>query len=84
MTQYDESNRGAAWLEKERKSDKSPNYTGKVDIGGVPYRIAVWVKTPVKGGDKFLSFAFSPWKINVEKPAESPVEEEIDTGNPFG
>ena len=80
MTQYDESFRGAAWLEKERKSDKSPNYTGKVDIGGVPYRVAVWVKTPNKGGDKFLSFAFEPWK---NKPAEPPVGEEIDTGSPF-
>lgn len=36
---------GVLFPEKEKKSDKGPDVTGRITIGGVPYRAAAWKKT---------------------------------------
>ncbi len=39
--QFDNTNRGAAW-KKEKKSDKSPSYSGNLNVEGTDYEIAIW------------------------------------------
>lgn len=56
--QYDNSNRGAVWPARERRTDKSPHYTGKANVGGVDYDVSVWEG---EGGNKpAFSFRFTP------------------------
>ena len=79
---YDETNRGAAWVEKEPRPQNGPQYTGKLNVEGKDYRIAVWVKTPKAGGDRFLSFQVEPWKAK-KAGHTGPQGVEMDEANPF-
>jgi uncharacterized protein (DUF736 family) len=49
---------GSLFREQDKKSEKSPDYTGKVKIDGKELRIAGWIKQS-KGGSSYLSLAFS-------------------------
>ncbi len=60
MTDYDNTNTGAIWRVKDKKSDKHPDYNGTVNIEGVEYWVSGWgrptgsdPKTPA------VKFAFS-------------------------
>ena len=55
---YDNNMRGALFRNRDKKSDNSPDYTGKCEIEGSNYRIAAWIKTS-NGGDKYMSLSFS-------------------------
>lgn len=77
--EYDETNRGTLFPESNRKSDKSPNMTGKVNVNGKDYRIAAWTRQGKSGG-KFLSLAisdFDPPKARDESPPQSEMDDEI-------
>lgn len=54
---YDPELSGLLFPEREKKSDRSPDYTGKATIDGVEYRLAGWKKTGQRG--PFLSLKFS-------------------------
>jgi hypothetical protein len=48
---------GTLWREREKKSEKHPDYTGTLLIDGTRWRLAGWIKDGAKG--KFLSLAVS-------------------------
>jgi len=50
-------NSGAAWRNKDKKSDRHPGYSGSVNIEGVLYFVDAWVKEQ-SNGEKFISLAF--------------------------
>ena len=54
--QYDDTNRGFAMLNKQKKTDKHPDWTGKLDVDGVSHRFAAWKRT-TKKGEPLLSFS---------------------------
>lgn len=58
MTDYDNTNRGVLFQEQDKKTDKSPDYTGKLDVNGKEYRLAGW-KQLGKSGKPFLSLIIS-------------------------
>jgi len=58
--QFDTNNRGEFYREENKKSENAPDYTGPLDVGDVPYRLAGWIKTSKKTGKKFLSLAIEP------------------------
>lgn len=77
---YDNTNRGVLFREQEKKSDKSPDYTGKLDVDGKEYRLAGWIKDGQRG--KFLSLAISePQGRKEPEPAQSPAD--LDDQIPF-
>jgi len=68
MPEYDDELRGVLFPEQEKKSDRHPDFTGKVTVDGVEYRIAAW-KRRAKSTDKpFLSLTLSEYEA-------TPVEE---------
>ena len=67
MTQYDNSNSGALFPAREKKSDRHPDMTGNLDVNGVEYYINAWTKVS-KQGKKFLSLSINP-KQQVAKQA---------------
>ena len=53
-------NSGALFKEKEKKSEKHPDYKGNCLVNGEVMYIAAWINTPKAGGDKYMSLSFSP------------------------
>lgn len=65
MQEYDNKNTFMLFYETEKKTDKSPDFTGKLtDINGKEWRIAAWERTS-KNGKNFLS-----GKVDEFKPKE--------------
>lgn len=46
----------------QKKSDKQPDYRGKLNVNGKEFEIAGWLKD-TKNGDKFLS-------LKIQEPRE--------------
>jgi hypothetical protein len=63
MPQYDDTNRGVLFPEREKKGEKHPDYTGKIDVNGQVYRLAAWIKS--KG---VLSLSVSEFKAERDAP----------------
>jgi uncharacterized protein (DUF736 family) len=59
MPEYDDEMSGVLFPAREKKSDRSPDFTGKCTINGNDFRIAAWTRVPRSGGNKFLSLAFT-------------------------
>jgi uncharacterized protein (DUF736 family) len=55
---YDNTNRGTLFKAKEKKSEKSPDYTGTINIAGTEMRLSAWLKES-KAGTKYFSLAVS-------------------------
>ena len=50
--EYDNTNTAAAWPNKDKKTDKHPDFTGNANFEGTEYRMAVWYKEPKEGSNK--------------------------------
>ncbi len=59
MADYDNTNRGALFAAKERKTDKHPNYTGSINVDGREYFLSAWLKE-AKSGQKYMSLSVQP------------------------
>ena len=59
MTEYDNTNRGVLFREEDKKNERGPDYTGTVNVNGEDFRLAGWIKTSQRSGQKFLSLAVS-------------------------
>ena len=80
MTQYDNTNSGALFLAREKKSDRHPDMTGNLDVNGVEYYINAWTKVS-KQGKKFLSLSINPKQQVAQKAvqqAKQSVEPDFD------
>lgn len=61
---YDDTNRGHLHREDDKRNPKAPDYSGSLNVEGVDYRIAGWVKESTKTGKRFVSLV-------VEKRGEN-------------
>ena len=50
---------GGLWRVDEKRSAKSPDYTGQMTVGGRPYRLAGWIREGRQSGKKYLSLKIS-------------------------
>jgi uncharacterized protein (DUF736 family) len=57
MTEYDDELRGVLFPEKDKKSDRAPDFTGKVQVEGKDYRIAGWKRKAKSSGNPFISLS---------------------------
>jgi hypothetical protein len=53
---YDNTNSGALFQAKEKKTEKHPDYDGSINIDGKDYWLSGWRKTS-KNGNQFLSLS---------------------------
>lgn len=58
MADYDDTNRGALFIQNDKKSDKAPDYSGTLNVEGKEWRIAGW-RRESKNGNKFISISVS-------------------------
>jgi len=68
-------NSGILFKNRDKKSDKSPDYSGPAKVGGKDYQMAVWIKEGKNG--KFMSIAFGEPSSPKNKP------EDIESDIPF-
>jgi hypothetical protein len=61
-------NSGALFKNKQKKSDKSPDYYGSLDVNGVDYDLSAWLKANDKG--TFMSLSIRPKQ--ERQPQSSP------------
>jgi len=71
---YDNELSGVLFKNDQKGNDKAPWYKGKIQIQGVEYELAAWLRES-KTGTKFLSL-----KASVGRENEAPASEE---GSPF-
>ena len=69
----DDNLRGVLFREQNKKSEKSPDFTGHLTIDGVRYRFAGWTREG-KEGRKFLSLAASLPEEQRQQPSQQPGE----------
>lgn len=73
MSGYDNTNSGALFRAKEKKSENHPDYTGVINVNGVDCWLSGWVKES-KEGQKYFSLAVTPKSIEAHAKAASPKE----------
>jgi hypothetical protein len=75
-------NSGSLFRNEKKETDKHPNATGTVMVGGVEYWISAWTKDGAKG--KFQSLAFKPKEPPpVSKQQTTSFAEDLDDDLPF-
>ena len=58
--------------EHEPRAEQRPTYTGVVVAANVEYRVAGWVKTSSKTGEKYMCFAIPPKGRASPRPRPHP------------
>lgn len=71
MTTYENS--GILFKNDKRDNQKAPDLTGKLNVGGVDYRLAAWVKEGARG--KFMSLKVSGLEPKSDLPPTGPPPE---------
>ena len=61
MPEFDNTNKGALFVNERKENGKQPDYTGKINIDGVEKKLAGWKKES-KSGKTFLSLSISDFK----------------------
>lgn len=85
MADFDNTNRGVLFKEKDKKNEKGPDWTGKLNVNGKDYRVAAWQKES-KDGQGFYSLAVSdPSEYQKkEQPAGYTLEKkDVDESEPI-
>jgi hypothetical protein len=74
MSNYDNNNRGAVWPNKEKKTDKHPDFTGTALVNGVDHFVSAWKKGPSSHPDApivSLSFTVKDKQPHSQPPQQS-------------
>lgn len=79
MEKYDDTNRGVLFKNDKGDNPNRPDYTGKINIGGIEYRLSAWIKDS-QSGKKFMSLAVSEFEQKAEPVQEVP---QVDDEVPF-
>lgn len=59
----DRTNTGALFRNRDKETEKHPDYTGKLNVNGVEMKLSAWINESQKG-QKFLRV-----KVSESKPA---------------
>jgi uncharacterized protein (DUF736 family) len=59
MTEYDDTDRGALFRNTKKETEKHPDHTGSLNVGGVDYWLSAWVRES-KAGQKYFSLSVRP------------------------
>lgn len=74
-------NQGVLFTNDNPTSDKSPGFTGSINVGGKEYRLAAWQNTAKDGSKDYLSIKVTepdPSRDGISKP-QSPNERQPAT-----
>jgi len=67
MTEYDNNNSGALFKNKEKTTEKHPDYTGNCEVNSKKLKMSAWLRKS-KAGETYLRIEFKePFKKTEEK-----------------
>lgn len=69
MADYDNKNSGVLFVNNDKKTEKSPDYSGTINIEGKDYKLVGW-KRDSKNGKKFLSLVIDDFKPKAQQPVK--------------
>lgn len=76
--EYDNSNRGALFVNHDKKKPTHPDYKGSfTDADGNEFWLSAWKKTSKDGQHKFLSISATSKEEEVEAATEEEVEDDF-------
>lgn len=73
-TEYDNTNSGALFENNRKNSDKHPDLTGSLNVGGKEYWVSAW-ENESKSGDAY-------YKLSVKLKEDTSEEEEEEEDEP--
>lgn len=76
MAYEQKENAGSLFRNQEKKTEKHPDYTGTINIGGDLKRLSAWLKES-KNGVKYLSLSVSEMKAAPRSKTREPIDDEI-------
>jgi uncharacterized protein (DUF736 family) len=81
---YDNTNSGVLFKNKEKKTEKHPDYRGEVNVGGTEFFLAAWLKKS-KAGETYMSLSVTEKNANNTRssPKEIPKSDDFDDDLPF-
>lgn len=80
MPEYDNKNRGVLFKNKDKQTDKHPDYTGSyTDGNGNEFWLSAWIKKS-KAGETFMSLSTKPKDTQKTAGKEN---QAADTDSPF-
>ena len=83
MTDFDNTNTGALFKNKEKETERHPDYRGTLNVGGTEYWVSSWLKIS-KAGEKYMSLSVKAKDAQpVAKPAEERASKPRDNGGGF-
>jgi hypothetical protein len=68
MPDYDNTNRGALFVNDRKETESHPDWKGSINVNGVEYWVSAWAKTSQRDGSEFLSLSVQP-KERAQRPA---------------
>lgn len=84
MSEFNNTDRGALFKNKDKMAEAHPDYNGTINVKGEDFWISAWLKTS-KAGVKFMSLSVKEKKAAAPKPASRPApkDEEFSDDVPF-
>ena len=89
MTEYDNTNRGSIWKNDKKETEKHPDFTGSLNVGGVEFWVSAWKRREGAAAKApALTFQIKP-KDEQTKPVQRPKgvtmtsHEDMDDEIPF-
>lgn len=81
---YDKTNTGVLFRQDKKGNPKRPGYTGIINVEGVDYRIAAWVRENSKTGTLVSLRIERPKEAGEQMPAEPQATQEFESDDiPF-
>lgn len=72
--QYDNTNTGVLFKNEEKQGEKSPDYKGRINVGGTEFWLSAWIKE-AKDKRKYMSLSITPME---QKAAQKPEGKQQD------
>jgi len=57
--QYDDTDKGSLFRNEKKETDRHPDYTGSINVGGSDYWLSAW-KNTAKSGQTYLRLTVRP------------------------
>jgi hypothetical protein len=55
--EYDNTNKGVLFINSYKENSKQPDVKGELDVEGVAYKMAGWIRTKKESTEKFFSLS---------------------------